>query len=216
MKEYIDPILVVILLLNFVALGASRLRTLIQAVAVQGMLLGVLIVLAHGSFGSYLVWVIMMAAATMALKGVVIPRMLFHAVREVVVRREVEPIVGFVASLFLGAVGTALALLFSKTLPIDHEHMSSLIVPASLSTVLTGFLILTTRSKAITQVVGYLILENGVFIFGLLLMEAIPFLVELGVLLDLFVAIFVMGIIIHKISREFSSVSTNMLSELKE
>ena len=213
MKEFIDPILVVVLLLNFIALGASRLRTLIQAVAVQGMLLGVMIVLAHGSM---MAWVLMMASATAALKGVVIPRMLVHAVREVVVRREVEPIVGFVASLFLGAVGTALALLFSKTLPIEHEHVSSLIVPASLSTVLTGFLVLTTRTKAITQVVGYLILENGVFIFGLLLMEAIPFLVELGVLLDLFVAIFVMGIIIHKISREFSTVSTRMLSELKE
>jgi len=213
MKEFIDPILVVVLLLNFIALGASRLRTLIQAVAIQGILLGFMIVLAHGSL---MVWVLMMAGATVALKGVVIPRMLFHAVREVVVRREVEPIVGFVASLFLGAVGTALALLFSKTLPIAHEHSSSLIVPAALSTVLTGFLILTTRTKAITQVVGYLILENGVFIFGLLLMEAIPFLVELGVLLDLFVAIFVMGIIIHKISREFSTVSTRMLSELKE
>lgn len=213
MKEFIDPILVVVLLLNFIALGASRLRTLIQAVAIQGILLGFMIVLAHGSL---MVWVLMMAGATVALKGVVIPRMLFHAVREVVVRREVEPIVGFVASLFLGAVGTALALLFSKTLPIEHEHVSSLIVPAALSTVLTGFLILTTRTKAITQVVGYLILENGVFIFGLLLMEAIPFLVELGVLLDLFVAIFVMGIIIHKISREFSTVSTRMLSELKE
>jgi hydrogenase-4 component E len=213
MKDFIDPILVVVLLLNFVALGASRLRTLIQAVAVQGILLGFMIVMAHGSF---MIWVALMAGATVALKGIVIPRMLFHAVREVVIRREVEPIVGFVASLFLGAVGTALALLFAKTLPIAHEHMSTLVVPASLSTVLTGFLILTTRSKAITQVVGYLILENGVFIFGLLLMEAIPFLVELGVLLDLFVAIFVMGIIIHKISREFSSVSTSMLSELKE
>ena len=213
MREFIDPILVLVLLLNFVALGASRLRTLIQAVAFQGMLLGILIVLAHGSF---MLWVLLMAGATVALKGVMIPRMLFHAIREVVIRREVEPIVGFVASLFLGAVGTALALLFAKTLPIAHEPVSSLVVPASLSTVLTGFLVLTTRSKAITQVVGYLILENGVFIFGLLLMEAIPFMVELGVLLDLFVAIFVMGIIIHKISREFSSVSTSMLSELKE
>lgn len=213
MKEYIDPILVIVLLLNFVALGASRLRTLIQAVAVQGMLLGGMILLAHGSFS---IGVAIMAGATVALKGVMIPRMLFHAVREVVIRREVEPIVGFVASLFLGAVGTALALLFSKTLPIAHEHMSSLVAPAALSTVLTGFLILTTRAKAITQVVGYLVLENGVFIFGLLLMEAIPFMVELGVLLDLFVAIFVMGIIINKISREFSSVSTAMLSELKE
>ena len=213
MKEFIDPILVLVLLLNFVMLGASRLRTMIQAVAVQGILLGLMIVLAHGTLN---IWVLMMAGGTVALKGVVIPRMLFHAVREVVIRREVEPIVGFVASLFLGAVGTAMALLFAKTLPIAHEHMSSLVVPAALSTVLVGFLILTTRSKAITQVAGYLILENGVFIFGLLLMEAIPFLVELGVLLDLFVAIFVMGIIIHKISREFSTVSTQMLSELKE
>jgi hydrogenase-4 component E len=213
MKEFVDPILVVILLLNFVTLAASRLRTLIQAVALQGILLGVLIGLAHGSL---MAGVMAMAVATVILKGVTIPRMMFHAIREVVVRREVEPVVGFVASLFLGAVGTALALLFSKTLPIAHEHVSSLIVPAALSTVLTGFLILMTRTKAITQVVGYLILENGVFIFGLLLMEAIPFMVELGVLLDLFVAIFVMGIIIHKISREFSSVSTRMLSELKE
>lgn len=213
MKEFIDPILVVVLLLNFVTLAASRLRTLIQAAALQGMLLGVLIALAHGSLSLV---VAMMAGATLVLKGVLIPRMLFHAIREVASRREVEPVIGFVASLFLGAVGTALALLFSKTLPIAHEHVSSMIVPAALSTVLTGFLILMTRTKAITQVVGYLILENGVFIFGLLLMEAIPFLVELGVLLDLFVAIFVMGIIIHKISREFSSVSTLMLSELKE
>lgn len=213
MKEFIDPILVVVLLLNFVTLAASRLRTLIQAAALQGMLLGALIVLVHGRLQ---VGVVAMAGVTLVLKGVVIPRMLFHAIREVVSRREVSPVVGFVASLFLGAIGTALALLFSKTLPIAHEHVSSLIVPAALSTVLTGFLILMTRTKAITQVVGYLILENGVFIFGLLLMEAIPFLVELGVLLDLFVAIFVMGIIIHKISREFSSVSTRMLSELKE
>lgn len=213
MKSLIEPILVVVLLLNFVALGASRLRTLIQAVAVQGVLLGVLIVMAHGGVTA---WVLMMAGATVAMKGVVIPRMLFHAIREVVIRREVEPVVGFVASLFLGAIGTALALLFSKTLPIAHEHVGSLVVPTALSTVLTGFLILTTRAKAITQVVGYLILENGVFIFGMLLMEAIPFMVELGVLLDLFVAIFVMGIIIHKISREFSTVSTRMLSELKE
>jgi hydrogenase-4 component E len=162
------------------------------------------------------VGVILMAVAAIALKGVVIPRMLFHAIREVVIRREVEPIIGFISSLLLGGVGTALAILFSKTLPIAHEHIGSLVVPASLSTVLTGFLILTTRAKAITQVVGYLVLENGIFIFGLLLVEAMPFLVELGVLLDLFVAIFIMGIIIHRISQEFSTVSTRKLSALKE
>lgn len=213
MHSFLDPILVLVLLLNFVVLGASRTRTIIPAVALQGILLGVMIVVVQSHVTG---WVLAMAAAAIVLKGVTIPRMLYHAIRDVVQRREVEPIVGFVASLLLGAVGTALAVLFSKTLPISHEHASSLIVPAALSTVLTGFLILTTRVKAITQVVGYLILENGVFIFGLLLVEAMPFLVELGVLLDLFVAIFVMGIIINKISREFSTVSTRELSALKE
>jgi hydrogenase-4 component E len=81
---------------------------------------------------------------------------------------------------------------------------------------LTGFLLLMTRIKAITQVLGYLILENGIYTFGLLLLQATPFLVEVGVLLDLFVAIFVMGIIINHISREFTSISTDRLTVLKD
>ena len=80
-------------------------------------------------------------------------------------------------------------------------------VAASFATILTGFFLITTRIKAITQVLGYLVLENGIYIFGVLLLEATPFLVEVGVLLDLFVAIFVMGIIINHISREFTSPS---------
>jgi hydrogenase-4 component E len=65
-------------------------------------------------------------------------------------------------------------------------------------------------------VVGYLVLENGIFIMGLTLLEAMPFLVEIGALLDLFVGIFVMGIIINHINREFSSLDTARLSALKE
>ena len=64
--------------------------------------------------------------------------------------------------------------------------------------------------------IGYLVLENGIFIFGLLLIEAVPFLVELGVLLDLFVGMFVISIIIHHINREFASLDTRRLSALKE
>jgi hydrogenase-4 component E len=89
-------------------------------------------------------------------------------------------------------------------------------VPASLATVLTGFLLLVTRRKAITQVVGYLVLENGIFIMGLTLVEAMPLLVEVGVLLDLLVGVFVMGIILNHIHREFSSLDTARLSSLKE
>ncbi len=101
-------------------------------------------------------------------------------------------------------------------LPLAPGHAQTLVVPAALSTVLTGFVLLTSRIKAITQVIGYLVLENGIFIFGLLLLEALPSLVELGVLLDLFVGVFVISIIIHHINREFDSLDTRRLSSLRE
>jgi hydrogenase-4 component E len=213
MPSLLDPLLVAALVLNFVALGVSRLRSVIRAVALQGMLLGELPLLVHEEIG---VRTVLLVVGVVALKGLVVPALLFRAMREVNIQREVTPLVGFIPSLVLGAVGTALALLFGGSLPLVEGHGSSLLVPAALSTVLTGFLVLTTRQKAIMQVLGYLVLENGIFIFGVLLLEAMPLLVEAGVLLDLFTGVFIMGIIIHHINREFDSVSTEHLAELKE
>jgi hydrogenase-4 component E len=213
MDQLLDPLLIVALALNFVALGVSRIRGIINAVALQGMLLGMSPLLLHHDIGLRGVLLIL---GTVALKGIVIPRFLVYAMREADIQHEVRPIVSCMNSLLLGAAGTALALVFSSTLPLAEQHTNLLIVPASLSTVWTGFLLLTGRRKAITQVLGYLLLENGIFLFGLLLLEAMPFLVEVGVLLDLFTGVFVMGIIIHHISREFASISTEHLTELKE
>ncbi|MBI5548009.1 MAG: hydrogenase, partial [Deltaproteobacteria bacterium] len=179
----------------------------------QGVLLGLLTIAVDADFG----WrTAMLTGGAIFLKGVVIPLLLNRAMRDASIRREIEPLVGFLPSLMLGAVGSGISLVFARTLPLAAQHVGSLLVPASLATVLTGFLLLTTRRKAITQVVGYLVLENGIFIMGLLLLEAMPLMVELGVLLDLFVGIFVMGIIINHINREFSSLDTARLSALKE
>jgi hydrogenase-4 component E len=209
----LDPILIFALALNFVALGVSRIRAVIHAVALQGILLGLVPLFLHSELG---VRGILLVIVTIALKGFIIPALLVHAMREANIQHEVKPVVNYMSSLLLGAVGTALAMVFSYTLPLAEEHKDLLLVPAALSTVWTGFLMLTTRKKAIMQVLGYLLLENGIFLFGLLLLEAMPFLVEVGVLLDLFTGVFVMGIIIHHISREFSSTSTEHLSELKD
>jgi len=214
MLQLLDPLLIVALALNFVTLGVSRIRGVINAVALQGVLLGILALFVHPDIGAR---VILLVAVTVALKGFVIPSFLVHALREANIQDEVKPgVVNFMGSLLLGAVGTGLAMVFSDTLPLADQHKHLLLVPASLSTVWTGFLMLTTRKRAIMQVLGYLLLENGVFLFGLLLLEATPFLVEVGILLDLFTGVFVMGIIIHHISREFASTSTEHLTELKE
>jgi hydrogenase-4 component E len=213
MAQVLDPLLIVALSINFYALGVSRIRAVIDAVALQGILLGLCPLVVHS--GAELRSVLLVLV-TVGLKGVVIPRLLLRAMREANIQHEVTPYVGFMASLLLGAIGTGLALVFSFTLPLADAHAGLLIVPASLATVWTGFLLLTTRRKAITQVLGYLVLENGIFLFGLLLLEAVPFLVEVGVLLDLFTGVFVMGIIIYHINRAFASISTEHLTELRE
>jgi hydrogenase-4 component E len=213
MSSAADACLVLVLLLNFFVLGSSRIRSIIYTVAAQGVLLGLLPLLVHGEIG---LRESIVSVGAIGLKAVVIPRMLMRAMADLPIRREIQPLVGFRTSLLLGAVATGASLALAGRLPTFGETGSQLLVPASFSTILTGFIVLTTRIKAITQVLGYLILENGIFMFGLLLLKAMPFLVEVGVLLDLFVAIFVMGIIINHISREFSSISTERLSTLKE
>ena len=138
--------------------------------------------------------------------------------REANIQHEVKPVVNYMSSLLLGAVGDLALRLLRHAAPGSARRRHRIAAGAGVASprCWTGFLMLTTRKKAIMQVLGYLVLENGIFLFGLLLLEAMPFLVEVGVLLDLFAGVFVMGIIIHHISREFASISTEHLSELKE
>lgn len=176
-------------------------------------MLGALPLLLHGHASS---GAVLAAALTIALKGVVIPGMMTRALRDVKIKREVEPLIGFQASVILGALGTVCALLFAGRLPLAAQHAGTLMVPTAVATVLTGFILLITRFKALTQVMGYLVLENGIYIFGMLLVEAMPLVVEMGVLLDLFVAIFVICIIVNRINQAFSSLDTRRLASLKE
>ena len=211
MPSLVDSILITLLLTNFFVLGTASLRASIRAVALQGFLLSLLpiFVESHPT-----VRLFALVLVTIAIKGGVIPALLTKAIRDVHIRHEIEPYLGLVPSLFLCATGTGLALLFADQLPLAPSHRAGLFVPASLATLLAGFIVLTSRRKAITQVIGYLMLENGVYVFGLLLYQAMV--VEVGVLLDLLVGIFVMGIVLNHIQREFASLDTERLSRLRE
>jgi len=101
-------------------------------------------------------------------------------------------------------------------MPAPSPEKHAFLVPTALSMVWTGLLLAVTRRKAVSQVIGFLVLENGVFVFGLLLSDFMPRMVEAGVLLDVFAAVFVMGIVMFHINREFSSLNTEKLSALKD
>jgi hydrogenase-4 component E len=213
MIELLNAILVIVLVMNLFALGTSRILAVIRIVAAQGALLGFIPLLVHERLT---VPVVLASVAAIALKGIAIPSIMIRALRDAQIKREVEPLIGLLPSILLGALATAFALLFSGQLTLADPRTSTLIVPTSIATALVGFILLTTRYKAITQVVGYLVLENGIFVFGMLLIEAIPLVVEMGMLLDLFVGIFVISIIANHINRAFSSMDTRRLISLKD
>ena len=199
--------------LNLLSLGTSRLPALIRTMSAQGVILGVMPLLMEPSFD----WrVVLVALATLAGKGLLIPGLLRRAMRTAQIDRELEPLIGFVPSLLLGAGGVIAALALAHQLPLLPEHADTLVVPGALATVLTGFILLIGRTKAISQVCGYLILENGIYLFGLLLIKAMPLLVEAGVLLDLTVGVFIIGIIVDRIQRAFDSLDTRKLTALRE
>jgi len=213
MTSLLSSLVAALLLINLVALGTSRIGTMVRAVALQGVVLGMLALAAHGGL-DYRVG--LLVVASVGVKGWLIPVILFRALRDVAIKREVEPSLGFLPSLLLGALATVLAVGAANRLPLVETRLAPLLIPASFATIAAGFILITARRKAISQVLGYLVLENGIFVFGLLLVDAMPFLVETGVLLDLLVGIFVLSIIIHHINREFASLDTRRLSLLKE
>jgi len=215
MSTLAELVFILVVVIDLFLLASSRLGAAIRIVATQGALLGTLplLLIAEGhSVGHALV----LAAGALAIKGFLVPWLMFRAIREASIRREMEPIVGFVPSMVLGGVGIALAFAFSARLPLPNGETHAYLVPTALSTVWAGMLLVVTRRKAVNQVLGFLVLENGVFVFGLLLSDFMPIMVEAGVLLDLFAAVFVMGIVMFHINREFSSLDTEKLSALKD
>jgi hydrogenase-4 component E len=198
--------------LNLLALASGRLPSLIRVAAVQGVVLGLLPLVMER-----VDWlVVLVAVLSTALKGVVIPGLLRRAMRVANIDRDLSPLIGFIPSLLLGAAGAIAAVALARLVPLLPEHRGLLLVPGSLASILTGFVLLTCRSKAISQVCGYLILDNGIYLFGLLLIHAVPFMVEAGILLDLTVAVFVIGIIMDRIQRAFDSLDTRKLTALRE
>jgi hydrogenase-4 component E len=216
----VDPLMVVVALTNLTLLGASRLTLSVRVVAIQGVALGILPLLVHS--GELTVRLVGFATAVVALKGFVFPWLLTRAMREAEVRREAEPFVGYGASLLLGVALLAVSLWIASRLPLPGAAESaagarpSFAVPVALSTLLCGLLLLVARRSALNQTLGYLVFENGIYAFGVPLVKDAPLLVELGVLLDVFVAVFVMGITLFHIQRELRHLDADRLSTLRE
>lgn len=214
MTASIDTALVFLALTGVLLLGSSQLTRCIRIVACQGILLGGVTLAGHAhEIG---VRVVSLTVLIVTLKGAVFPWLLSRVLRGADIRREVEPLVGYITSLLAGGLGLALSFWLSTRLPLPTAPMSRLVVPVALFLTLVGLFLIVTRRTALMQVLAYLVLENGIYTFGVGVVHGTPMIVELGVLLDVFVAVFVMGIAIFHINREFDHIDANQLTALRD
>jgi hydrogenase-4 component E len=213
MQQWLELATVLLFLTDLVMLGLSELGACIRMVAIQGILLGLFTLIAREDVLT--ARLIILGVVSMGVKGFVFPFLLSRDIREAKVRREVEPFVGYAASIVAGLLMLAASMWIAARFPMLSAATSSFVIPVALSTAFTGLFLIISRRKALTQVIGYLVFENGIYMFGIAAAGEIPFLVEFGVLLDVFVAVFVMGIAINHINREFDHIDADQLSSLK-
>lgn len=216
MTSLSEILLTLFLLTNLMLAGTGRLSPAIRLVAAQGWFIGLLpIVLWHwpeaGAPGTRL-WVI--AAINTLVKGILLPYLLLYAVRKVHAKREMEPLVSFRLSQLIVFLLAGASFAVSKALHIHEAVASELAIPVALTTMGTGLFLLCARRKAITQVLGFLVFENGIGVFGSGLLLEYELVVELGILLDVFVLVFVLGIAIYQINRTFQSLDTDKMNRL--
>jgi hydrogenase-4 component E len=205
---------VLIVLTDLALLASSRLHACIRLVGVQGVVLGVLPLLSAPDPWSWRP--LLLATCGTLIKGILFPWLLRRAADRARVRREVEPFVGYPTSLAIGIVFLPVSFWMSSRLQMPIREVSPLMVPVAFSAILTGLLLIVSRRKAITQVLGYLVLENGIFGFGVAVLHEGPVWIELAILLDVLVAVFVMGIAIHHISTAFDTIDVDRFTELRD
>lgn len=217
MKNINDILLVVILLSVLLSLASNRLVTLVKIMAVQGIMVSLLPLLLehHSSMGS---GGLIFFQVMILIKGVLIPGLLYVALKRISIRREIEPIIGYHASLFVGLIIILLSVFITDKLHLSMPQGHELLLTTAITTMSAGFFLMMGRRKAITQVIGYLMLENGIYLIGTALTKHTHtiYVVEFGVLLDLLVGVMVMGIILHNINHAFDDIDTDLLNQLKD
>ncbi len=208
-------ILMALFLLSCLMLAASsRLLHAIRIVALQGILLGILplVISEHIHLSQYTA-----AVFNIGIKAVALPYLLCLAMKKANVRRELEPLIGYPASLLTVLAGIWISFVIGGRLSLPESAVDlRLVLPVSFSVVLTGLFIVMARKKAITQAVGFLTFENGIALFGNGMMIECGLAVELGILLDVFVLVFVMGIAVMRINRAFEHIDADKLTLLGE
>ena len=160
--------------------------------------------------------ILVTAVVTLALKTYAIPRFFNYLIDRIRIKRESDPYVNLSLGLVIAGALVLAAYWIVRPIQIPPGLLAKHSLTASLGVVFIGFFIMASRRKAITQTLGLLVMENGMFLAALSLTYGMPLIVELGVAFDVLVGAIVVGILIFNINLTFDTVDASRLSNLNE
>ncbi len=212
--QLINLFAAILLLLSFAMLAQRRVLSLIDLFAMQGITLAVsTAVVAYGTGQSHLYW---SAGLTLVLKVGLLPWLLYRLIRKLDVHWEFEGLINIPTTMLIGIVLVVFA--FNLALPISQlaSTVTRSTLGIAMACVMLSFMMMITRRKAIPQVIGFLSMENGLFFAATSATYGMPMVVELGIALDVLVAMLILGVFFFQIREQFDSLDLKNLEQLRE
>ena len=212
MSNPVDVILSFVLLSCLFSFGSRRLPGLIKVPAFQGVVVSIVpLFIDQNMTGGGILFTLI----TLTIRGIVIPLCIYLAIKKVAIHREVEPIVGYHASMLAGLGLIVGAIYVSHNFHVPAST-SVLLLPTAITVLVAGMFLLMARRNAIAMVLGYIMMENGIYLVGTTFSAHARHIVEFGILLDVLAGVMIMAIILQNIRRTFDDVDTALLRTLKE
>lgn len=208
----IHVFLIIFIITLFYLSIANRMLTYVNVLALQGVLLFFVVFLQLQKIDTLNLVLILLE--TIVFKSIAVPVFLAYLLKRNKITREAEPYLPNFISLIITTTIVVATILLSNS--IKDTNLDKMFFVVALSTLFTGLYFIASRRKIITHVMGYLVIENGVFILSLAVGNEMPMLVNLGIMLDIFVSVLILGIFLNKIGDVFKDVDVDQLTNLKD
>jgi hydrogenase-4 component E len=217
MKDFFDALSVIILFSSFMLMAGKKTRSYIRTFRFQSLLIAVVAgitgVESLASKGS--IEVLVVCVLIVVLKVIYIPNLLERTYSNVDYKIEKDFFYN-IPMLVIICCGLVVFSYFCVSgINVNTDDANSMQIVNSLSVVLIGFFFMISRKKAIGQIIGFLVVENGLFVMAMFTTHGMPFIVDMGVLVDLLTAVMIMGIMVFRINDKFDSTNINKLNNLK-
>lgn len=213
-QYWIELMLGLIVITDLSLLAAERQRLSIRLIALQGILLGLFPLCVHT--GEVDTHIIVVTLIFLGIKGVMLPMLLMRTYKRLPPQPPSRSYLGNTLSVLAGLGGYGFSLWLAGRMGVVENPLFLLFFAPAFSTIFTGLLLIVARRRALSQMFGYLIMENGIYLLGVPMVQQDAIWVELSVLLDILVGAFVMGIAIHHIHKAFHSIDVDHFAVLKD